>query len=150
MATVIVQEKSGDLQILNDNRYSLQVAKSVSAPGGDPSFSLVYLSSFLGPTMSVSWETQYGLNWSTKVPYPGAKVEYYGNWQACKPGDSYQLNSTGDWVLSTNDPSADKNSLNVINNYQAVNIIVGMQDSSTKTWMPVSFFTESTYNRLPY
>ncbi|GAB1311889.1 hypothetical protein MFIFM68171_02099 [Madurella fahalii] len=105
--TVTVQEHSNDLNILLNNQYQLQVAKSVSSPKGDPIFKVVYTSNMLAPNMNISWKVQYGLNWATKVPAPGAKVEYSGVWQACGAGQSYNLNSVGEWVVNDNDPNAD-------------------------------------------
>ncbi|RYP89693.1 hypothetical protein DL770_004181 [Monosporascus sp. CRB-9-2] len=135
---ITVQERSDDLQSLNRNHYSLQVAKSASAPGGSPVFNIVYMSKHLAPNMSVSWKEQYGLNWSETVPDPGAEVVYSGNWQTCNSGQSYDLDANGEWVFNGNNPHANAASLNVgVNNYRAVHVIVGIQDSSTKTWMPI-------------
>jgi len=79
----VVQEDDSDLGTLGNNSYQLQVAKCVaSPPGSPPIFNVVYASALLAPNMSVSWQTQYGLNWSTKIPAKGAKVEYFGRWQA--------------------------------------------------------------------
>lgn len=127
---VIVQEYQEDLVILNGNKYLLQVAKSISSPGGTAGFNVVYQSQILGPNMSVSWSESYALNWSTQIAAPGSEVVYSGSWKPCAIGASFDLDSNGFFQPNPNNPNADKNSLNVgKNNYAvAVNIIVGVQD----------------------
>lgn len=79
----VVQEDESDLKTLGSQDYQLQVAKCVAnPPDTPPTFNVVYASKMLAPNMDVSWQTQYGLNWSTNVPAKGAKVEYSGFWQA--------------------------------------------------------------------
>ena len=70
----------------------------------------------LPPEMSLSWTAQYGLNWTTSVPAQGATIVYSGNWQACSAGQSYNLDSIGEWVVNDNNPNADANSLNIGSN----------------------------------
>ncbi|KAG8412774.1 hypothetical protein J3458_013213 [Metarhizium acridum] len=137
--TLTVQEGANDLAFLSKNHYNLQVAKAVSAPGGKPVFNVVYKSTSLAPNMEVSWTPEYGLNWTTQMADPGAKVIYTGNWQACKLGESYNLTSVGEWVINNNDPNKDANSVNVgSNGYpQAVNIVVGIWNQDTQSWQAV-------------
>lgn len=135
----IVQEHEGDLLVLSQSQYQLQVAKSVSSPRGTPQFNVVFASRALAPEMSISWTAQYGLNWTTSVPAQGATVVYSGNWQACSAGQSYDLDSIGEWVVNDNNPYADANSLNIGSNGYSmpVNVVVGVEDPSTGQWQPV-------------
>ena len=57
----IFQEFPTDLPILEGNLCNLQVAKSVSSPGGNAKFNVVYESKFLGPNMSVEWTAKFAL-----------------------------------------------------------------------------------------
>lgn len=142
MATAItVQEKTDDLKSLSNSHYNLQVAKSVSSPGSKALFNVVYDSKDLVPNMEVSWTQQYGINWTTEIASPGAKVIYTGNWQACNLGDSYNLTSVGEWEINNDDPHKDKDSVNVgLNGYtQPVNIIVGIQDPGDGDWQAVCY-----------
>lgn len=102
--TLVIQESSADLKWLTHNHYSLQVAKSVSYPGDQPQFNVVYRSHKLAPHMTVSWTPQYGLNWTTQMPARGAQVVNSGNWQPCDLGQSYNLTSDGEWVINNDDP----------------------------------------------
>lgn len=134
-----VQETNADLDILFKEKYNLQVAKSVSSPSGNPSFNVVFRSTFLANNMSVAWTMTYGLNWATEIPTPGADVEFGGQWQQCNPGQSFDLNDRGQWVPNQKNPDADENSLNVgKNGYPSdVNILVGVKDPKTNSWTPV-------------
>ncbi|KKP03701.1 hypothetical protein THAR02_04217 [Trichoderma harzianum] len=134
--TAIIQETDEDLEDLHRKTYSLQVAKSVSAPGAAPSYNVVYESSYLANNMSVGWSTIYGLNWLSNMPAPGDLVWHNGIWQRCELGQSFDLNEAGEWVPNQSDPNSDPNSLNVgSNGYQTdVHIIVGVQDPDTKEW----------------
>lgn len=137
--SLTIQESQADLEFLSKNNYNLQVAKAVSAPGGKPTFNVVYKSKSLAPNMTVSWSPTYGLNWATEIADPGAQVVYAGNWQACELGQSYDLTSVGEWVINNKDPNKDANSVNVGNNGypQAVNIVVGILNPETQTWEAV-------------
>jgi len=137
--TTITQEQNSDLDLLSQNNFQLQVAKSVSSPNGPATYNVVYQSKFLANNMDVAWTTVYGLNWTTNVPASGAQVVYSGEWQQCSLGSSYDLNQEGEWVPNQNDPNADPKSLNVgSNGYQtAVNVIVGVQDPTTLEWTPI-------------
>ncbi|KAM3435089.1 hypothetical protein MY4824_005089 [Beauveria thailandica] len=119
--------------------YNLQIAKSASHPGGSPKFNIVYKSTHLAPEMDVSWTETYGLNWTQKVPAPGARVIYNGNWQECQLGDSYDLNSNGDWQSNSNNPNAHQNALNVGSNGYGIpiNILVGIQDPNSQQWTAI-------------
>ncbi|KAJ3520223.1 hypothetical protein NM208_g13803 [Fusarium decemcellulare] len=134
----IIQEDNASLQLLSQNGYNLQIAKGVSVRGG-PSYSMVYSSQYLNSNTSVSWNTTYGLNWTTQESFPGMRVTLGGEWQQCDLGASYNLNEYGGWDSNHNDPSAQKNCLNVgSNNFQtAVQIIIGVYDSSAGDWTPI-------------
>jgi hypothetical protein len=128
----IVQEKENDITTMNVSKYQLQVAKSVSNPGGAPSFNVIYASKLLGPNMSVSWTANYALSWSTDIAAPGAQVSYSGNWTPCAVGESFDLDVDGYFKPNPNNPNGDASSLNVgSNNYPVpVNIVVGVEDST--------------------
>ncbi|KAM3426031.1 hypothetical protein NHJ13734_009715 [Beauveria thailandica] len=119
--TVNVNQTSKDRRILNANKYNLQIAKSASHPGGSPKFNIVYKSTHLAPEMDVSWTETYGLNWTQKL------------------GDSYDLNSNGDWQSNSNNPNAHQNALNVgSNGYGSpINILVGIQDPNSRQWTAI-------------
>ncbi|KAM0546262.1 hypothetical protein ACHAPJ_010945 [Fusarium lateritium] len=127
---IFIQQGPSTLRALASNGYQLHVAKSVSGPSGTPSFNTVYQSQFISPNIEIQWTTIYGLNWTTSVSAPGAQVTIGGNWQQCSLGDSYDLDSFGEWVANQGNPSAKSNSLNVGKNgfQEPVNIIVGVQD----------------------
>ncbi|KAM3436722.1 hypothetical protein NHJ13734_004964 [Beauveria thailandica] len=145
--TIVVQEGTEDLDFLSQNHYNLQVAKGVSAPGGEPKFNVVYDSEILGPNMTVEWTPKYGINWTTKIPNPGVHVTYTGRWQPCDLGDSYDLTDTGGWIINNNDPHRDESSVNVGKNgyATAVHVIVGILNEGTGAWQ--AFFVSP--DKLP-
>lgn len=127
-----IQENNNDLETLSKNKYQLQVAKSVSSPGSKPKFNVVYKSQTIVANVDVYWTTQYGLNWTTSIPNPGAEITFAGVWQLCELGQSCDHIAFGGWALSNDNPHKDENSLNVgVNCYQPVNIVVGTQDPKT-------------------
>ncbi|KAJ4251400.1 hypothetical protein NW762_011382 [Fusarium torreyae] len=130
---IIIQQGSSSLRALANNGYQLHVAKSVSGPSGTPSFNMVYQSQSISPNIEIQWTATYGLNWTTSVSAPGAQVTISGNWQQCNLGDSYDLDSSGEWVADQSNPSAKSNSLNVGKNgfQEPVNIIIGVH----KIWV---------------
>ncbi|KPA37221.1 splicing factor 3b [Fusarium langsethiae] len=136
--TATAQQGGDDLRMLFEQRYNLQVAKSVAGPDGSPHFNVVYQSRSLAPTMSVSWTLEYGLNWTADPPNSGARVRYWGYWQPCDLGASYDLDEAGWWVPNQNNPNTQPNALNVgRNGYQTpVHIIVGVQDANG-SWQPI-------------
>ncbi|KAJ5678615.1 hypothetical protein N7462_006859 [Penicillium macrosclerotiorum] len=136
--TAITQEEGADLATLSTNHYNLQVAKSVSTPGGSPTYNVVYRSSFLAYNMSVAWTTTYGINWTIEIPTQGAQITYAGRWQSCALGQSYDLDQKGEWVANQKNPYEHKDSVNVGGNHYPipVHIIVGVQDPATLKWTP--------------
>jgi hypothetical protein len=139
--TVIIQETDKDLVWLNTEKYDLAVAKAVQT-GGKIVANTIYDSAYLAPTMSISWKEVYGLNFSTSVPAAGAEVTYTGKWTPCAIGGGYKLSAVGTWVPNNDDPNNEADSLNVLNEYHGVSIIVGVQDQTTKKWRPI-FFSDS-------
>ena len=138
--TTVTQESTQDLKTLKDNKYNLQVAKSVAASDGKtPIFNVVYTSQNLAPSMTVKWTTLYGLNWTSQVPNLGAQVTYNGKWQSCDLGQSFDLDEYGLWQANQNNPNAKRDYLNVGSNGYAtpVNIVVGVQDPRSGDWTPV-------------
>ncbi|KAF5987085.1 splicing factor 3b [Fusarium coicis] len=135
----ITEQSAPERKVLRENKYSLQLAKSVASQGSKPSFNVVFKSHILGPHMSVKWTTVYGLNWTTTLPTPGALVTFTGDWQSCSLGSSYDLDQDGTWVARQKNPNANSKAVNVASNGYpvAVYIIVGVQDQATKEWSPI-------------
>ena len=92
---VVLWESPYDLQRLASNGFNFCIAKSVIDSSGMPTFNMVWKSLALAPRASVSWTTQYGLNWSLDVPTGNAQVTLGGLWQACNPGQVYDIDSLG-------------------------------------------------------
>ncbi|KAM3507330.1 hypothetical protein MY10362_001856 [Beauveria mimosiformis] len=109
--TLVIEEGTKDREFLQNNKYSVQVAKGVSAPGGSAKFNVVYHSKTLAPSMTIEMSPKYAINWTTAMPNKGAKVTYTGKWQHCELGKSYHLTSTGGWEMNNNDPHKDSNSI---------------------------------------
>ncbi|OAA46745.1 hypothetical protein BBO_03300 [Beauveria brongniartii RCEF 3172] len=146
--TVHVQERGEDLELLKQNNYNILVAKSVSAPGGSPRYNVVFKSASLAPNMAISWKSRYGLNWTTKIPNPGAAVQYGGKWHECNIGESYNLSNIGQWEKNnTNDANSNKDSLNVAkNNYdRGVHIIVGMYNEENDIWQAIFIASDQLF-----
>ncbi|KAF4446967.1 splicing factor 3b [Fusarium austroafricanum] len=118
--TATINESKSDLELLRKNNYQFLIAKSVSKPGGKPTFNI--------STGSIG-----------RIPEAGKEIRYSGTWQTCKLGQSYDLGINGIWAINDNNPFADSKSLNVgKNGYKdPVYIVVGVQDSDTKTWSPI-------------
>ena len=143
--TVALWESGYDNTLLNNNGFKFCIAKSVIDKTGQLSFNMVWQSKVPRPRATISWNVQYGLNWTTAVPSGNAQVSVGGAWQACNPGDSYDLNADGLWVKSNPATSQPKpNFLNIgKNNCQypgvtGINIIVGVLNSAGDDYDPVS------------
>lgn len=138
----IIEEGPEDLNILRKSDINLHVAKLISSPAGPPTFNVVYTSTALERLTIVAWNTEYGLNWTTNVPAPGAEFPCSGNWQPCDLGSSYDLTDEGEWTWSDGNLHADRESANIGENgyTSGVNIIVGVQDPFTLEWTPVCVF----------
>ena len=148
--TVALWESALDNTLLNSNGFNFCIAKSVIDKTGNLTFNMVWQSKAPRPRATISWNVQYGLNWTTGVPAGNAQVTVGGAWQACNPGDSYDLNKDGLWVKS--DPATSKpkpNYLNIGKNYcqypgvTGINIIVGVLNSAGDDYDPVSITTNA-------
>jgi len=144
--TVQVDEGSNDLKQLTPNNYDLALAKAMSVGGGAAVINTIFQSSNtpgqkVGNTTTMTWQENYGLNYSQNIPAKGAQVTVGGVWQPMNLGDIYSLDTNGSWQFDSKDPSV-PNNLSVVNNYQPVHIIVGVSssDGTGKTiWNPIFF-----------
>lgn len=98
---VDVWESPYDLGKLASNGFNFCIAKSVIDSSGNLTFNLVWKSKNLAPRDSISWTVQYGLNWTLTVPTGNAQVVLGGVWQACNPGEVYDIDSVGLFQPST-------------------------------------------------
>ena len=94
-------ESPYDLQKLSSNGFSFCIAKSVIDSSGNLTFNMVWKALNLAPRAKVSWTVQYGLNWTLDVPTGNAQVTLGGVWQACNPGEVYDIDSVGLFQSST-------------------------------------------------
>jgi hypothetical protein len=136
--TVYVYEKQSDITKLSQGGLTFQIAKSVVDASGNLVYNVVWQSQKLAPHFSISWTTQYALNWTLTIPGSSVAIVAGGNWQPCNPGDSYDLDKNGEWVKSATTGTA--NVLNVgSNGYQdGIHILVGIQRGSTNFYDTVS------------
>ena len=137
--TVEVDERHHDREKLLANNYKLQIAKVV-ATDSTSTANVVFDSRHIAPTMNVSWDTQYGINFVERIPKKGLKVVAGGTWQACGFGQSYDLDKDGGWIPNNDNPEAKSNGLNVGTNEWTgggVHVVVGTQDPDTLAWSPV-------------
>jgi len=136
---VIVESPPADRNALENNKYLLQVARSVSSLGKPAKFNVVFQTKPPKLISYLSLVDRYGLNWVSRVPASGAEVKVEGNWQAVQLGDSYDLTDRGLWAPSSKNPNADLHSLNVgkNENTSAVHVVVGVQNPDTQIWTPV-------------
>ncbi|KAF2029828.1 hypothetical protein EK21DRAFT_112506 [Setomelanomma holmii] len=140
---VVVQENKADRAYLLENKYNLAVAKSI-VTGGTTVCNTIYQGGLVGPTINVSWEEVFGVNFVLSIQNPGAKVSVSGIWQPLELGEGYKLDNGGGWVANSGDPNNKSGFLNVLNEYNAnVRIVIGTQDQVTGEWSPI-FFSESS------
>ena len=128
---VDVWESPYDLQKLASNGFHYCIAKSVIDSSGNLTFNMVWKSLNLSPRASISWTTQYALNWTLNVPASNAKITLGGIWQPCNPGEVYDIDSVGLWQPSTVAPKPGYLTVGS-NGYSyggssGINIIVGVQ-----------------------
>ncbi|KAL9043860.1 MAG: hypothetical protein Q9214_002964 [Letrouitia sp. 1 TL-2023] len=93
--TVDLWESPYDLGLLSKNDFNFCIAKSVIDTSGNLTYNMVWQSLGLSPRATVTWTVQYGLNWTLDVPTGNAKVTIGGQWQACDPGEVFDLNKLG-------------------------------------------------------
>ncbi|TLD03857.1 hypothetical protein PgNI_11352 [Pyricularia grisea] len=62
-----------------------------------PISNVVWKSLALQPKASISWVVEYGLNWTLTLPTDGISVTVGGDWQVCNKGESFDLDSIGEW-----------------------------------------------------
>lgn len=137
--TATVQEDRDNRKWLMDNNYNLALAKTVIADG-KPVVNTIFKGEIIIPSMNVTWQETYGLNYSMKIPAKGAMVDGIGEWQECQLGDGYIINKFGSW-----DPKKDGNepgALNVANEFNSeLCIIVGVKDDQGR--FGAIFFNDS-------
>lgn len=140
--TIELDETNTDLQTLDGAKYNFALAKEVQSAGGT-TYNTIFLSSTDTADQKVtnhnklSWSENYALNYTFSFPGKGVVVTGEGNWQPMNLGDYYQIDSTGAWVAGTGPASTN---LNVTNDFQELNIIVGIQmtdASGHTTYNPV-------------
>jgi len=137
--TIQLDEGNTDLKILDSAGYNFGLAKAVES-GGTTTTNTIFLSSTdtvdkkVTNQNTLTWTENYALNYTFTVPGGGAAVTGQGNWQAVNLGDYYTINEFGAWVAGTG-PSS--NVLNVVNNYQEVNIIVAIQTGTDSQGNPI-------------
>ncbi|MCJ1435479.1 hypothetical protein MMC27_004852 [Xylographa pallens] len=93
--TVALWESAYNLGKLSSNGFSYCIAKSVLDSTGTLTYNMVWQSKSLAPRASVTWTVQYGLNWTLDIPAGNAQVTVGGIWQACNPGQVFDLDSNG-------------------------------------------------------
>ncbi|MCJ1379038.1 hypothetical protein MMC17_002137 [Xylographa soralifera] len=93
--TVALWESAYNLGKLSTNGFSYCIAKSVLDSTGALTYNMVWQSKHLSPRASVTWTVQYGLNWTLDIPVGNAQVTVGGIWQACDPGQVFDLDSNG-------------------------------------------------------
>ncbi|KAL8795022.1 MAG: hypothetical protein Q9195_002470 [Heterodermia aff. obscurata] len=140
--TIQLDEGNTDLTILDGAGYNFGLAKAVES-GGTTTTNTIFLSSTdtvdkkVTNFNTLTWTENYALNYTFTVPGGGAVVTGEGEWQKVNLGDYYTINKDGAWVAGTGAPST---ALNVVNNYQEVNIIVAIvtgTDSGNPTYNPI-------------
>ncbi|TLD24007.1 hypothetical protein PspLS_06968 [Pyricularia sp. CBS 133598] len=96
--TIHWYESRFDLEQIKNNGWQYQIAKLVSTDKGKPPISnVVWKSLALQPRATISWVVQYALNWTVTLPTDGISVTVGGEWQVCDKGQSFDLDSTGEW-----------------------------------------------------
>lgn len=93
--TVALWESGYNLGKLSTNGFSYCIAKSVVDSTGALTYNMVWQSKGLSPRASVTWTVQYGLNWTLDIPTGNAQVTVGGAWQACNPGQVFDVDSNG-------------------------------------------------------
>jgi hypothetical protein len=129
--TVALWESPYDLHKLSDNGFSFCIAKSVIDSQGNLTYNLVWKSLALSPRSTVTWTVQYGLNWTLDIPTGNAQVTIGGIWQACDPGQVFDVDKFG--LFQPSSVASRPGFLTVgKNNYRydgtsGIHIIVGVQ-----------------------
>lgn len=147
--TIEVWESQFDNSQLALGHYNFQIAKSViTAPGATPTFNMVWQSQGLAPDTIISWDVNYGLNWTKVLPTLGATVVIGGKWARCDKGQILDIDANGYFEASSS--PATKDFLAIGNNGFSpqggggIYIVVGLQDSSGK-WNPIYFEPTALY-----
>jgi hypothetical protein len=137
--TIQVYEHELDATKLSQNKWNFQIAKSVDKGNGDNNPNVVWQSKNIAPNIFISWKDVYALNWTARIPPAGVSIAISGAWQACNPGDSYDLDNTGYWIPSKKpyESSYDKDFINVgkidytYPSVDGIHIVIGLQSSTT-------------------
>ncbi|OAL46469.1 hypothetical protein IQ07DRAFT_634724 [Pyrenochaeta sp. DS3sAY3a] len=132
--TIELDEGPTDLHILDGAKYNFALAKAVES-AGKTNTNVIFLSStdtaeqHVTDHNTLTWTENYALNYSFTVPGEGATVQGVGNWQPVNLGDYYSIDQYGAWAATSGPEST---ALNVVNNFQEVNIIVAIQTGTDK------------------
>jgi hypothetical protein len=136
--TIQVWESAFNASKLNDYHWNFQIAKSVYNGDGTATFNVVWQSKSVAPNTLIVWQDAYALNWTATVPAPGVSVTVFGDWQACSPGQSYDLDPYGFWTPTKPDPNVkpDPKFMNVGNiqykypDVDGIHIVIGVQNDN--------------------
>lgn len=97
-----------------------------------PISNVVWKSLALQPKASISWVVEYGLNWTLTLPTDGISVTVGGDWQVCNKGESFDLDSIGEWSRSTSPGQPDWLTVGKINysypDADGIHIVVGVKN----------------------
>lgn len=134
--SIQLYESAFNASKLNGNHWNFQIAKSVNNGDGGATFNVVWQSKSVAPNTIIVWQDVYALNWTAAVPAAGVSVTISGDWQACKLGDSYDLDVNGFWTKSLSTTKADTKFMNVgkvLYQYPGVDgihVVIGVQNAS--------------------
>ncbi|KAF1344454.1 hypothetical protein BDV97DRAFT_272320, partial [Delphinella strobiligena] len=123
------------LRMLSSNQHQLQVAKSVVGPDGKLSYNVVWQSKALQPFVDIKWEPDYGLNWTADGLGDGVSITLRSIWQACKPGEIYDIDTTGVFVKSAATPvpkylAIGKNQYHTDDSPEGIHVVVGIRNKA--------------------
>lgn len=109
---------------------------------------MIWRSEGLGPDTKISWNVEYGLNWTKTLPTVGSTVVLGSFWHACDKGQILDINSGGYFVPSTK-PAIDGFMAVGQNSYVpqtggGIYIIVGLKDATGK-YNPIYYEPTALY-----
>jgi hypothetical protein len=131
--TIQLYESGYDVKMLDDNKWNFQIAKSVANADGTVQYNVIWQSRSVAANTFITWEAQYGMNWTQTLPDPGASVTVGGEWQACSLGQVFDIDKYGLWVPSSVPSEAGFMKVGTVN-YQypgvvGIHIVIGIQNS---------------------
>ncbi|KAF5851400.1 hypothetical protein GGP41_004185 [Bipolaris sorokiniana] len=141
---ITIQADGPTLAKLGASQFQLHVAKSVIGSDGQlfgalltskVTFNVVWQSKALQPFVDIKWTPEYGMNWTADSPQDGISVTIRGIWQACKPGQIFDLNAQGVWTKSASTPVKDFMAIGNNDFYtddapNGIHVIIGIKNKS--------------------